>query len=332
MRILIYGAGSTGCYLGAQFLNAGLDVSFVCRARIADKLKQQGSLHYSDYTNASGATALPTLYTRLPDLSEISFDVCFVTLKCHHIESALNDLMALADSGCELHFLQNGLNAYRTHPELADRKNCYAGIIPFNVLSLDNDGAMRFHKGTEGALQLQSTPRTKALTAAFKQANTILDLYQDIQPVVYGKLLLNLNNAINALADKPLKEQLEDRGLRRVLASAMREYLAVCKARQQELIISAPIPPSLLPGLLSLPTFIFKRLAKNMLAIDPLARSSMWEDIQSGKTTEIDFLNGMVVSLAKEVGISSPVNERICRLVKRLESGEKIPRSEVLKT
>jgi ketopantoate reductase len=55
------------------------------------------------------------------------------------------------------------------------------------------------------------------------------------------------------------------------------------------------IPPHRLPGLLRLPDFIFRRLASKMLAIDPLARTSMWKDLQAGHRTEMDYLNGEVV-------------------------------------
>jgi 2-dehydropantoate 2-reductase len=329
VHILIYGAGTTGCYIAAQCLEAGVQTSLVCRSRIKEDLKRVGGLRYSDHTGKAGIVALPNLHTALPDLSSAHFDLCLVTLKCHHLENALDDLVQLANAGCELHFLQNGLNAYQQFPQLENQSHCYSGIIPFNVVMLDDRDGIKFHQGTEGALQLQSTDLAQKLDQAYKSSNMALSLYQDIQPVVYGKLLLNLNNAINALSDMPLKEQLENRSLRLVVAATMREYLAVCKLRKQNLVISAPIPPALLPAFLSLPNFLFKRAAKSMLAIDPLARSSMWEDIQADKKTEIQFLNGMVVRLAKEEGIACPVNERVCGLIEKLENGDKVELSEL---
>ena len=329
MHILIYGAGTTGCYIAAQCKEAGVQTSLVCRPRIRKDLERSGGLHYSDYTGRASSVALPSLNTVLPDLSSQHFDLCLVTLKCHQLEGALDDLVQLSNAGCEMHFLQNGLNAFQQLPQLEHQSNCYSGIIPFNVVTLSENDGIKFHQGTEGVLQLQSTPLTQRLDAAFQTSNRALSLYQDIQPVVYGKLLLNLNNAINALSNMPLKEQLETRRLRLVVAATMREYLAVCKYRKQSLILSAPIPPALLPAFLSLPNFIFKRAAKSMLEIDPLARSSMWEDIQAGKKTEISFLNGMVVRLAKEAGIACQANERVCRLIEKLEKGQKVALSEL---
>lgn len=330
MRILIYGAGSTGCFIAAECLSSGLDTSLVCRARVANAITKSGALRFSDYTGANASATLPQMFTELPDPQETTFDLCLVTLKCHHLEGAVDDLIQLVNSGCELHFLQNGLNAFKKLPALNSLKHCFSGITPFNVVMLEEKDSLTFHKGTEGALQLQSTPLTEKLRHAFRQTGKELELYEDIQPIVFGKLLLNLNNALNALSGIPLKQQLEDRKLRLVLAAAMREYLSVCKALNQKLKISAPISPLLLPALLSLPTFLFKRIAKKMLEIDPLARSSMWEDINAGRKTEIEFLNEMVVTLGKENGIACPANEKICRLIARLERGETLEREEVL--
>mgnify|MGYP003635624793 FL=1 len=58
-----------------------------------------------------------------------------------------------------------------------------------------------------------------------------------------------------------------------------------------------------------------------MLAIDPLARSSMWEDLERGRKTEVEWLNGEVIRLAAEHGIPVPVNERIRHLIQLAEQG-----------
>jgi len=58
-----------------------------------------------------------------------------------------------------------------------------------------------------------------------------------------------------------------------------------------------------------------------MLRIDPEARSSMWEDLQAGRRTEIDYLNGAVVTLARASGRPAPANERIVELIRRAENG-----------
>ena len=58
-----------------------------------------------------------------------------------------------------------------------------------------------------------------------------------------------------------------------------------------------PLPPHWIPRLMRVPDPLFRRLANRMRAIDPLARSSMWDDLEAGRTTEIDWINGEVIRL-----------------------------------
>ena len=134
-------------------------------------------------------------------------------------------------------------------------------------------------------------------------------------------MLLNLNNPINALSGIGLKDQLSQRAYRRCLAASQREALAAINAAKIPVQKLTAVPAQWLPAVLSLPDLIFKRLAQPMLAIDPLARSSMWEDLERGRKTEVEWLNGEVIRLAAEHGIPVPVNERIRHLIQLAEQG-----------
>jgi 2-dehydropantoate 2-reductase len=61
-------------------------------------------------------------------------------------------------------------------------------------------------------------------------------------------------------------------------------------------------------------------MAGKMLAIDPLSRSSMWEDLEAGRVTEIDYLNGEIVRLAEKLGRTAPVNTRLITLIRDAET------------
>jgi 2-dehydropantoate 2-reductase len=73
--------------------------------------------------------------------------------------------------------------------------------------------------------------------------------------------------------------------------------------------------------MLSLPDAAFRVAANRMLRIDPLARSSMWEDLQAGRQTEIDWLGGEVLRLAERLGRAAPVNSRLMDLIRQAEHG-----------
>jgi 2-dehydropantoate 2-reductase len=148
-----------------------------------------------------------------------------------------------------------------------------------------------------------------------------LDLHDDMRAVAWGKLLLNLNNPVNALAGVPLREELLDRGYRRVLADLMEEGLAVLVAAGVRPARLTPVPPAWLPSLLRLPTPIFRRLASRMLTIQPEARSSMYDDRLAGRATEIGDLCGAVVRLAEQQGQSAPRNRRMVELIESAPAG-----------
>ena len=81
------------------------------------------------------------------------------------------------------------------------------------------------------------------------------------------------------------------------------------------------VGPRLLPAILRLPDFLFALVARSMLRIDPEARSSMWEDLQAGRRTEVDYLNGAVLRLAQTQGRDAPLSRRVVQLMREAEAG-----------
>ena len=318
MQVAIFGAGSTGCYLGGLLQLGGCQVSLICRQRICDSIVDAGGITLTDYTGQNEKVMPSALLTKL---TAEKFEAVFVMLKCHQLEAALSDLQKLAENGAELFFMQNGLGSLDLIREHLPQEKVKQGITPFNVLSLEN---ARFHRGTEGTLLFHNTPISELFTKHLKAIGFSWELYVDMQSVIYGKLLLNLNNALNAIANQPIKTQLENHKLRQVYASAQSEWLAVAKMEGVELAQFTSVKPSWMPTILRLPNWIFLHLAKTMLDIDPHARSSMWEDIQIGRKTEIEFLNEAVAKRAEMLGIEAPTNRKISYLIGRLEQGSNV--------
>jgi 2-dehydropantoate 2-reductase len=153
----------------------------------------------------------------------------------------------------------------------------------------------------------------RAWAPSFAAARLPLALHADLQPLQWGKLLLNLNNPVNALSGLPLRAQLLDAGYRRVLAALQAEALTALRAAGIRPARVGAVAPALLPLLLRLPTPLFRRVAARMLRIDDQARSSMADDLARGRATEVDALCGEVVRLAARYGQPAPLNQRLCR-------------------
>jgi 2-dehydropantoate 2-reductase len=67
-----------------------------------------------------------------------------------------------------------------------------------------------------------------------------------------------------------------------------------------------------------------------MLAIDPIARSSTWDDLKAGRLTEVDYINGEVVKLAQAQGRQAPINAKLCELIHAAEHNSRHWTSEDL--
>lgn len=142
----------------------------------------------------------------------------------------------------------------------------------------------------------------------------------NIVGVQWGKLLLNLNNALNALSDMPLRAQLADREWRKLFADQMAEGLAAMKAAGIKPVSSTPVPPGFMPALLRLPDAVFNVILGRTMQIDPEARSSMWQDLKQGRRTEIDYLQGAIIELAERHRLAAPLSRRILALIKQAEA------------
>ena len=135
----------------------------------------------------------------------------------------------------------------------------------------------------------------------------------------WGKLLLNLNNPVNALSGLPLLAELLTPAHRRHFAALMKEALDLLKAAGIQPAQLTPLPWPVLVRVLQLPTPLFRLVAARMLRIDPKARSSMADDLALGRTTEIDALSGEVVRLATNLGKTAPLNEAIVARIHALQ-------------
>ncbi|MBO0854639.1 MAG: 2-dehydropantoate 2-reductase, partial [Nocardia sp.] len=193
-----------------------------------------------------------------------------------------------------------------------------AGIVMFNVV---HHGGGHVHRGTDGGLVVAAHPALDRFVPLFERAGLALDRRADLLPVQWAKLLLNLNNAVNALSGIPLRAELETRDFRRCLALAQTEALRVlARARIRPASLTA-LPPRLMARVLPVPDVIFTRVAGRVLNVDPQARSSMADDLALGRRTEIDWLCGEVVRLGRAVGVATPVNSRLVELIRSAEDG-----------
>ncbi|WP_428310278.1 2-dehydropantoate 2-reductase [Hydrocarboniphaga sp.] len=316
-RICIFGAGSVGCAIGARLAGSGADLLMIGRQRIADEVAAHG-LSLSDYRGSSYHVPAAQLRFSTSAGDAADADFVLVTVKSAATTSAATELAPVLKPGAVVISFQNGIGNADLIAQQLPHHLVLSGMVPYNATAR---GPGEFHQGTEGTLLVEQHTRLDPITAEFTRAGIPLQQRDDIVAVQWAKLLLNLNNPINALASLPLKAQLSQRDYRRCLALAQREALSVLDAAGIKPAQLTPLPPHWMPALLSVPDFIFRRVASSMLKIDPLARSSMLDDLQLGRRTEIDYIHGVIVKLAERQGLGAPVNARLVALIRDAENG-----------
>jgi 2-dehydropantoate 2-reductase len=311
---VVAGAGSIGCYVGGRLAAAGRAVSLLCRPRIADELAAHGlTVSDRDGGQAHVDAAAFVIATDPATVLETA-RIVLVTVKSGATAEMAQHIARFAPPDAVVVSLQNGLDNAAILRAALPGRTVAAGMVPFNVAAL-GDG--RFHRGTDGEVVIDAIAADTA--AALSVPGLPVGTDADMAAVAWGKLLLNLNNALNALAGVPLRDQVGDRRWRRILAACIDEALAALKAAGIRPAKVGKVSPALLPGLLRLPDVLFRVAAAAQLKIDPKARSSMFDDLEQRRTTEIDQLQGAIVALAERQGLTAPTNRAVLERVKVAE-------------
>ncbi len=307
------GAGAIGCFVGGLMAAAGRDVHFLGRAHVLDGLRADG-LRLTDFDGLEVALASQGLHLHDSPDCLAGADVILVTVKSGATAGVARDIAAHAPASATIVSLQNGMgNADVLRAHLPDH-DIRPGMVPFNVVPR---GAGGFHRATSGDIVIGAGPVDVACIMTVK--GLAVSQSDAITSLQWGKFLINLNNAPNALSGLTLHEQLLSRPWRCLMADQMAEALRVLHAHGCPIRPTTPVPVGWVPQVLRLPTPLFRRAAARMLTVDPQARSSMAQDLQQGKTTEIDALQGRIIAMGQEKSIPTPLCLRMLNAVKAAE-------------
>ena len=313
--VLVMGAGSVGCYVGGRLQAGGVAVDFVGRPRMLNAMRTHG-LRVTDRDGAD--LHLPAETLRLHDRPPPGSKPTLVLLcvKSPATAEAARELAACLPLGTLVLSLQNGLHNAEVAAKAAPGLRHVPGMVPYNIAELTPG---HVHRGSDGRLAARHDASLATWVPRLASAGLPLELHPDLLSLQWGKLLLNLNNPVNALSGLPLLAQLLDANHRRQFAALMGEALGVLAAAGIRPGRVTPLPWPWLVRVLRLPTPLFRVAAARMLRVDKLARSSMADDLALGRPTEIDALSGEVVRLARSIGLQAPLNEAIVARIHALE-------------
>ena len=301
MRVIIYGAGGIGGVIGAQLFKADQEVVLIARGPHLEKVQKDG-LHYE---TPNGTDILPLTAVGHP--SEIDFrddDVVLLTMKAQHTLDALDTLRAFAGENVPVICGQNGVANERM--ALRRFRHVYGMLIYLPSTFLEPGTIQTTSAKTIGVLDTGVFPngvddRVETLMAMLQEANFSARPTADIMRWKYGKLMINLGNALNALAPRndeanPVRELLR--------AECRAVYAAAGIAYTEEDEITARRGDLMKAG-----------------KINGVGRQgdSSWQGLMRGnRDIEADYLNGEIIMLGRLHGVPTPANEVVLRLANRM--------------
>ncbi len=316
MKVGIFGAGAIGASLGVRLSAAGIPVAMVARpslVRVADAL-------VSHDLAGTGYRAGDDLQVEEDPTILGDVDLCLLTVKSRHTAESATILRDVLPARAAVVSLQNGLrNPERLRAAL--QHPIAGGMVSYNVVRPE---PAVFRQATKGPIIVGPLPgrpgdHLRRLGQAMHRVGLELTIRDDIEDVMAGKLLLNLNNGVCAVTGVTVAQSLQHRRLRWCFSTLMREGLRILRrdgARPRSIV---GLPPGVIARLLTLPDAIVLRVARSLAAVDPAAKSSTLQDLEVGKPTEIDDLCGEVVRRAERNGEIAPANALIVRAVRDLE-------------
>lgn len=306
MRWVMVGAGAMGSLFGGLLARAGEQVWLLDTWREHVDALNAGGLRIEDRTGCLDHEEIVVKVPAAVDPGEIGpVDCAVFFVKSYHTREAAGGARPLIGPGTTALTLQNGLGNLEALEAVLGAGRVVAGTTACGATLL-GPGRIRFAgRGptTVGEIAGGSTPRVDAIAAALNRAGLPAAVAPDIRSVIWGKVIVNAGiNALTALTGLRNGELLEHPETRAVMQAAVREAAAVAAARGMTLPWPDPFGH-----------------VEAVAAMTAANRSSMLQDLDHGRRTEIDAINGAVVEEAAAAGVDAPVNAVLTALVKLRE-------------
>ncbi len=314
MRIAVIGAGAVGGTLAALLARAGHEVTVVARGDNLQAIRDHGLRLDGGFGETVARLAAERHLSAAPDLA-------ILATKAQDADDALRPELPRLDR-VPLLVVQNGLGGLVVARGLLPESSLLGGLALFAASYIEPG-----HVTITGAnpLIVGAAPGTEhavldRVVGVLRDALPI-EVTPDIEGAQWTKLLINHVNALPAITGLSVQEVVADRGLLRVMTASMRETVRIARragvrfAKVQGVSGRVLELVGVLP--LALGAFFPRLLARRMGSV-PNPGSTL-QSIRRGQRTEIDYLNGAVVSAADRLGTTAPINAAIVALVHEVE-------------
>jgi 2-dehydropantoate 2-reductase len=303
MRIVVLGAGAMGSLVGA-LLSQRHDVALVGRAPHMDAVRAHG-------LEVSGATRLlakPLAVTQPRDVPWVP-ELVVLTVKAYDTARALQLGQPLLGPATAVLSLQNGVGNLELVEQVVPRGLALAGVTTHGV-TFAEPGRVQ-HAGV-GTTVVGGGPGTEALAAQtaalLTEAGLRAEASPDIRGEVWAKAVVNAGiNPLTAITGLRNGALLEVPALKELLEATVREAHGIAEQAGIALPGGDPV-----------------ERARRVCQLTAQNKSSMLQDIEHGRRTEVDSICGAVVAQARGLGLRAPLNQALLALVKGIEASTRL--------
>jgi len=328
MRILIYGSGAIGGYLGGKLAHAGHDVMLVARPVVAEAINSGGLLvTESGKTIKSQPTAVPAIARAFME-EAAPFDLIVLAMKSYDLKSALDPLIAFCPDPPALLTTQNGIDIEQivTKNFPAERVTTAAITIP---VSKETTNHLVVEPGDRGlALAPVQAGQSVAQWADLLQAAGLAtETVGSYEAMKWSKALLNiLGNASSAILNRSPAVLYKSSAVFKMEVEMVREALRVMKVLKLQPVDLPGAPTGrLVFGVRYLPQFFLQPIMTRLLAEGGRGDKmpSFHMDLTAGKgKSEVVFHNGAIARLGGQHNIPTPINTALTDILLKLTREE----------
>lgn len=286
--------GATGSYFGGRLAAAGEEVHFIARGPQLQALQEKGLRILSPHGDATLPEVIAT-----NDPSEVGpVDLVLFSVKLWDTDEAAERIKPMLRHDTAIYSLQNGNYAERRLAELLGQERVIGGYAATPVMLIEPGVVRQFGQWCTlefGELDNRRTPRVEMLLAACRKAGIDALISADIEAALWSKFIfITVHSGATSLCRATEGPIRSDPWGRQLLGELAREGTAVARAKGIDIA----------PG-----------NADHVLEqIDELpadAQGSMFTDLQRGLRLELEWLNGLMVTIGEEVGVPTPTHRAV---------------------
>jgi 2-dehydropantoate 2-reductase len=299
-KIAIIGAGAIGASYASMFYTMSEDsVMFVAGENRFSILKRDGIVvngkHY-------------TIPTYLPGHIPAHCDLAIVAVKHHHLTKAINDLAGSVGQETIILSFMNGIESEETIGAIFGmEKILHSIVLGIDAVRVENSttyssqGRVFFGE----AINITETDRVRQIRELFERAGITYVIPDDMIRALWWKFMINVGiNQVSAALRSPYRRFQTPGEARSLMNSAMREVMLIAQAKG-----------------VNLNEGDVESWHDVLSGLSPDGKTSMLQDVEAGRKTEVEMFAGKVIDMGQRLGIPTPVNEELFHMIRKIEHG-----------